>query len=255
MMRSTFLVALAAGILLCAQPGYSQSSDELKAIKEEIKALKEGQKNLQKELMEIKSLLLRARRAPPEFKEAVISIDGDPFKGDKNAKLALIEFSDYQWPFCGRHVRETLPQIEKEYILTGKVKYIFKDLPLESIHKSAFKLAEAARCAGEQGKYWEMHDRLFADKKAAALEDLPLYARELGLDTEAFQQCLDSGKYAPEIRRNAGVAKEVGIRSTPTFLLGFTQPDGKVKAVKMILGAQPYAAFKSAIESLLVIKE
>jgi len=124
-------------------------------------------------------------------------------------------------------------------------------MPLESIHKSAFRLAEAANCADEQGKFWEMHDLLFAYKMAAQIEDLPFYAKELGLDLDKFQQCLGSGKYASAIRSDMAEAHNAGVRSTPTFLLGFPQPEGKVKAVKMIKGAQPYAVFKQVIESLL----
>jgi len=135
------------------------------------------------------------------------------------------------------------------------VKYIFVDFPLRSIHKSASKLAEAARCADEQGKYWEMNGRLFAHQKGLKLEHLPSHARAVGLDTKTFQLCLDSGKYASEIRRDMAKARRAGVRSTPTFLLGFTQPDGKVKAVKMIRGAQPYAVFKQAIESLFTSKK
>ncbi len=129
------------------------------------------------------------------------------------------------------------------------------DFPLESIHKSAFKLAEAANCAGEQGKYWEMHDRFFANKNVPKLEDLSLHAQAIGLNKEAFQQCLDKGKFASEIRRDILKARNAAVRSTPTFLLGFAQSDGKVKAVKMIRGAQPYAVFKQAIESLLSSKK
>lgn len=129
------------------------------------------------------------------------------------------------------------------------------DFPLESIHKSAFKLAEAARCAGEQGKYWEMHDRLFDHQKALKLEDLPLHAQAVGLDPEAFQQCLDSGKYSSEIRRDMAEGGRAGVRGAPTFLLGFNESGGKVKAVKIIRGAQPYANFKEAIESLLASRK
>jgi protein-disulfide isomerase len=139
--------------------------------------------------------------------------------------------------------------------VTGKVKYVFKDFPLESIHKSALKLAEATRCAGEQGKYWEMNGRFFAGKKAPKLEDLTAHAQAVGLDMDAFQQCLDSGKYASEIRKDMEEARKAGVRSTPTFLLGFIQSDGKVKAVKMMRGAKAYAAFKEAIDALLASKK
>jgi predicted DsbA family dithiol-disulfide isomerase len=100
-----------------------------------------------------------------------------------------------------------------------------------------------------------MHTRFFADQRVPKLEDLAAHAEAVGLDKDAFQQCLDSGKYASEIRNDIGEARRAGVRSTPTFLLGFVQADGMVKATKMILGAKPYAAFKQAIEELLASKK
>ena len=231
--------------------GFAQTTEELKALRKDLEALKEGQKNIQKDLEAIKSLLT-GRQAPPEPRDVVLSVDDDPFKGDKNAKLTLIEFSDYQCPFCARHVRETLPQIEREYINTGKVKYVFRDFPIESIHPQALKAAEAANCAGEQSKYWEMHDRLFADQKSLGLKDLSDHAKVLGLDMRNFEQCLNSGKHATEIRNDMAEGQKAGVRGTPTFFLGLTEPnDPKVKTLRAIRGAQPYAAFKEAIDSLL----
>jgi len=135
--------------------------------------------------------------------------------------------------------------------VTGKVKYVVKDFPLESIHKLALKLAEASNCAAEQGKFWEMRDRFFADQKNLKFEDLPVHAQALGLQQEIFKQCLANRVYAPKISGDVKEAQSAAVRSVPTFLLGFAQPEGKVRAVKMIAGAQPYAAFKEAIENLL----
>jgi protein-disulfide isomerase len=233
--------------------GSAQPGAELKALQKDIEALKEGQRAIQQELQEIKSLL-RARQAPPlaETQDIVLNIDDGPFRGDRSAKLTLIEFSDYQCPFCARHFREILPQIEREYIQSGKVKYVFRDFPLESIHKEAFKAAEAAHCAGEQGKYWEMHDQLFAHQKALGLEGLLLHAQGLGIDLQDFRRCLDSGKHATKIRKDIADGQKAGVRATPTFFLGLTEPnDSKVKALRVIRGAQPYARFKEAIDGLL----
>lgn len=115
----------------------------------------------------------------------------------------------------------------------------------------AFRAAEAANCAGEQGKFWEMHDRLFANQSALKSEDLPQHAQELGLNKDAFKQCLDSGKYVSDIRKNMAEAHKVGITGTPSFLIGFTEPGGKVRAVKLLVGAQPYGSFKGVIDGLL----
>jgi protein-disulfide isomerase len=145
-----------------------------------------------------------------------------------------------------------LPQIEREYIQTGKVKYVVRDFPLESIHRNAFKAAEAARCAGEQGKYWEMHARLFANQQTLGPKDLPQHAQALGLDTPKFQGCLDSGNYATAIRKDLAEGQKAGVTGTPGFFLGVTDPnDQKVKVSRVLKGAQPYAAFKDAIDSLL----
>ena len=149
-----------------------------------------------------------------------------------------------------------MPQLENEYIKTGKIKYVFRDLPLEAIHKNAFKAAEAASCAYEQGKFWEMHDSLFANQATLSPANLSIYAETIGLDITKFKQCLDSGKYAAEIRKSIAEAGEAGITGTPTFLLGFTEPNSsKVKVLKVLRGAQPYAAFKDAIDAALSTKK
>ena len=145
-----------------------------------------------------------------------------------------------------------MPQIEKEYIKTGKLKYVALDFPLESIHKNAFKAAEAARCASDQGKFWEMHDRLFANQQALAPNNLPQHAQAIGLDVPKFQQCLDSGKYAATVRKDLAEGQKAGITGTPAFLLGVTVPnDPMVKVIRVLKGAQPYTSFKDAIDSLL----
>ena len=166
-----------------------------------------------------------------------------------------MEYTDFQCPFCGKYVHETFPQIEEEYIKTGKVKYVRKDFPLESIHPHAFKAAEATRCAQEQGKGWEMHARLFNNQQQLATANLPQHAQEVGLDTTAFQQCLDSGKYAALIRKDMSEAQGAGVTGTPSFFLGRSDPNGKVKATRSLAGAQAYSAFKAAIDELLAEKK
>jgi protein-disulfide isomerase len=252
-------VAILGGLVLlgfltaCTGQAQSQSNDDLKR---DIQALKDGQQAIQKDLQEIKKLLAArpAAGAPAadQALNAIVSVDGDPSRGDKNAKLTLVEFSEFQCPFCGRHVRETYPQLDKEYIQTGKVKYVFRDLPLESIHKNAFKASEAAHCAGEQNKFWEMHDRLFANQNALEAPMLTAHAQAIGLDTKKFQACLDGGKSAADIRKNIADASKLGITGTPTTVIGMTQPnDPKIKILRVIRGAQGYNAFKAAFDELL----
>jgi protein-disulfide isomerase len=238
-------------ILLPARSAFSQSNDDLK---KEIQSLREGQQAIQKDLQEIKKLLASrpaAAGGPDQAMNAQVSVEGEPFRGDKNAKLTLVEFSEFQCPFCGRHVRDTIATIDKEYIQTGKVKYVFRDLPLESIHKNAFKAAEAAHCAGEQKKFWEMHDRLFENQKSLEPASLTAHAQAVGLDTTKFQQCLDSGKHAAAIRKDITDASKIGISGTPTTVIGLTQPnEGTIKVLRVIRGAQSLTVFKEALDTL-----
>ena len=126
------------------------------------------------------------------------------------------------------------------------------DFPLESIHEFAFKAAEAARCAGEQGKYWEMHDRLFANQKDLELEPWKAHAEAVGLDVSRFEGCLNAGKYGEEIRRQISQGAKAGVASTPVFFLAYTDPtSSKVTTVVRLTGAQPYTAFKAQIDKLL----
>lgn len=145
-----------------------------------------------------------------------------------------------------------MPQIEKNYIKTGKVKYVVRDFPIESIHPQAFKAHEAANCADEQGKYWEMHDRLYTNQRTLGLKALSGHAEAIGLDLPIFEKCLSSGKQEAEIREDMAEGVKAGVRGTPSFLLGLTGPNAsKVKATQIIRGAQPYSRFKQAIERLL----
>lgn len=242
------LILLTSAVAAQPRPG-----EEIKSLQKQIDDLRETQQSIQKELREIKSLL-QGRGAPPSLppQNLTISFGDNPSKGDKNAKLTLIEFSDYQCPFCARHFRETLPQIEKDYVKTGKLRYVFRDFPIESIHREAFKAHEAANCAAEQGKYWEMHDRFFQNQNQLGAAELPKHAQAIGLDLSAFQQCLNSGKQAGEIRKELEEGQKAGVNGTPTFFLGLQEADGKtIKVLRTILGAQPYPQFKEAIEGAL----
>ena len=130
------------------------------------------------------------------------------------------------------------------------------DFPVESIHRQAFKAHEAANCAGEQGKYWEMHDRLFKNQRALSPKDLPDHAVKIGMDLAAFAGCLKDGKHSAEIRKDLQEGAKGGIRGAPSFLLGLTEPGSTtIKAVKVIRGAQPYSRFKKEIDELLAPKK
>lgn len=169
-----------------------------------------------------------------------ISTDDDPSKGSEDAKVTIVEFSDYQCPFCGRFARDTLPLIVSEYVDTGKVRIVFRDFPIAG-HQNAQKAAEASECADEQGKFWEYHDKLFANQQYLGIVDLKQYAKDLGLDSAKFDQCLDSGKYASEVQKDFQDGQSYGVSGTPTFFVNDIQ----------IVGAQPFSVFKQAIEAEL----
>jgi len=241
-------------LLTCySDVGFTQTTKDFQTLRKELERLKDGQRAIQKELETIKDILREKQTPPaPANRNVVLSVDGAAFKGDKDAKLTLIEFSDYQCPFCAHHFRETLPQIERDYIKTGQVKYVIRDFPVETIHKNAFKAAEAGRCAGERGKYWEMYEQLFSNQNSLNVHELLVHAKTIGLDMSTFQQCLDSGKYQNEVRRDIADGSRAGVRGTPTFFFGFTQAnDQEVKVLRGIQGAQPYSNFEKVIESLL----
>ena len=128
-----------------------------------------------------------------------------------------------------------------------------RDFPLESIHRDAFKAAEAAHCAGEQGKYWEMHHRLFANQRALGAAQLPEHAKAVGLDGGKFKECLDSGKYGARIRKDLADGNRAGVRGTPTFFIGITdsKDPNTIKGLTMIRGAQGFSGFQATLDDLL----
>jgi protein-disulfide isomerase len=255
--RSLLSVSSAALLLFAWAPWAHAQSQSLEALAKEVEVLKQGQAGILKEIQEIKALIVGARQAAQQREQGVpqgtlVSLADAPFKGGKEARVTIVEFSDYQCPFCARHVKNTLPQLEKEYVASGKLKYVFRDSPIENLHPQAPKAHEAARCAGEQGKYWPMHNVLFDKQRSLSVDDLTSHAKGLGLDAARFRTCLDSNKFAEAVRADQVQAAKFGVRGTPTFLVGRTEPDGThMKVTATIVGAQPYARFKDAIDAAL----
>ena len=185
-----------------------------------------------------------------------VSVDDDPILGDEKAPLTLIDFTDYECPFCKRHFDQTYPQLKKDYIDTGKVKMVVRDLPL-SFHQNAHKEAQAAECAREQGGdqvYFKYHDEIFkrttSNGTGLALTELPVIANDLGLNGSVLQTCLDSEKYKAEVDKDLADAGAVGATGTPTFFIGKSSSDGVITGTK-IVGAQPYSAFQAEIDKQL----
>ncbi|MEQ1575055.1 MAG: thioredoxin domain-containing protein [Vicinamibacterales bacterium] len=162
----------------------------------------------------------------------------DPSQGRADAPVTVVEFSDFQCPFCQRVV-PTLKQVREKY--GDRVRIVWKDFPLVQIHPQAFKSAEAGNCAQEQGKFWEYHDRLFANQQALETTALKQYAADVGLDAAKFNACLDSSKYEERVRDALGVGGRLGVGATPT-----TYVNGR-----LVSGAQPYEAFAAVIDDEL----
>ncbi len=180
-----------------------------------------------------------------EQETEVVGVDlGDaPIKGDKNAPVAILEFSDYQCPFCGRHFKETLPLIIENYVSTGKVKLAFMDFPLD-FHENAQKAAEAARCFREQkgdSGYWDYHDKLFSNQESLSADNYKKWAKESGADENKFNSCLDSGKYEKAVKDDMSYGQSIGVSGTPAFFING----------RFVSGAQLYSVFKEIIEEEL----
>ncbi len=188
--------------------------------------------------------------APQIFR---VSLDDDPVKGNPNAPVTVVEYSDFQCPFCSRFFQQTLPLIEENYIDTGKIKFVYKDLPLDNLHPNARTTHIASECADEQGKFWEYHDVLFEKQSewqrlssTDLSSTLTVYASDLGLQSASFESCMQSQDIADEVNNDTLEAASYGATGTPTFFIG-TEKDGFIKLV----GAQPYAAFQAEIDKLL----
>lgn len=235
--------------------GQSQAKDQpqsdLSALRTDVRALQSEQQQIISRLDELKQLLQPngqpVRPQPPN----TLDTRGENFRGDSGARVAVIEYADFECPYCGEYERKTFPQILSDYIQTGKVKYFYRDLPLP-MHSHAMPAARAARCAGEQGKYWEMHDSLFARQNALSSPALLDRAQTLGLDTTKFTECQSRDKYTADIQKSASEAEKMGIDGTPTFFLGTIDPGGNVIIAKRLQGAAPFEVFKSSLDALLV---
>lgn len=182
--------------------------------------------------------------APSQPSQVTANTDDDAVLGDKDAPVTIIEFSDYQCPFCARFWSQTLPQIKSEYIDTGKVKLVFRDFPLTSIHPLAQPASEAAECARDAAKgdkdeaYYKMHDKIFENQATLSVENLKKWAKELGYNID---NCLDTGKFKSEVQKDSSDAQAAGGRGTPYFVI-----NGKA-----LSGAQPFDAFKQVIDAEL----
>jgi protein-disulfide isomerase len=233
------LRALVFGLLACtliAAPACAQSS-EVEALRREIADLRE-------DLASLRASLGRAR--------PIVDLADGHQRGNPDARVALIEFSDYECPFCIRHSQQTMPLIEKNYIATGKILYGFRDYPIDALHPQAIRGHEAARCAGDQGKFWEMHGRMFGQPSIHTPGALEAVATQIGLDMGAYRSCVANNTHTAAIRQSVALIDSFGASGTPAFFVGIIDPDtNKVKITRAITGAVPFAQFAQAIEAAL----
>lgn len=182
-----------------------------------------------------------------------VSIAGAPVKGARSARIAIIEYADFQCPYCAVFFRESLPTLDREYVRTGKVLLVFKHRPIPSIHPNAMKAASAAECAGEQGSFWPMHDLLFSDQRNFSTEGLLTRARRLQLDGISFGECLELGRAEKRVNGDMADATALGITGTPTFLLGtIDRRTNVVHARERLEGTQPMSVLRLVLDRLLV---
>ena len=254
-------LALLAALSLFTSSVSGQSAADYQALRKEMDLLRERLAALQKEVAELKaqrgtpppSAVAKPAPAPAvtPVDNVVINLAKAPIRGSEYARVALVEVSDFECPFCARYSMQTSAEVVREFVQTGKIRYAFVHLPIAS-HRHAFKAAEAAMCAGDQGKFWEMRDRLFANQSALARPRLPESAAAIGLRVDAFNSCLDSARHAPLIQADIATASKFGVRATPTFFIGAIDPRTRsFRATHKIVGAKTFAVFKGALDAAL----
>ncbi len=209
------------------------------------------------ELRQIRQLLERQAEAakpagPPAPTRARLHMEGAPMLGSKDAPITMVEFSDYQCPFCQRFHLQVYNEIKKDFIDTGKVRFYSRDLPIDQLHPNATRAAQAARCAGDQGQFWAMRDTMSAHPDNLDLNSLVADASALKINPETFRTCVESGKYKEAVKSDLLEAMKIGADGTPSFVVGKSTPDGVDG--ELIVGAQPYSLFQAKFKSLAAEK-
>jgi len=204
------------------------------------------------ELRQIRQLLERQQAQAPRPQEeqatrAKLNLAGFAMLGSKEAPLTIVEFTDYQCPFCQRFHTTAFPDLKKNYIDTGKVRFYSRDLPLD-FHSNAMRAAQAARCASDQGQFWQLRDVMGANPNKLDMDSLVADAADLKMDVPAFRACVESEKYKNAVQTDVLEAMKIGASGTPTFVVGKSTPDGVDG--DLVVGAQPYAMFDQKLKEL-----
>lgn len=264
LLRRLFFVLAAGSAFSVVEMALAEDDNQFELIQSELQALQQGQTAVQQELTEIKQMLMALQKPDSGQAEAAkppsepplpmaMTVTGSPYLGHDDAPVVLIEFTDYQCPFCRRHFEQTHPRLITEFVDTGKLKIVLKEFPLQKLHPLAPRAAMAAQCAGDQQQYWPMHDLLFQNQTGVSMADLEAYATSLKLDTPRFLTCMEQGRPAPQIRADFELGVSAGVRGTPFFYIGpldETTPD-VVTVERYLHGAHPYETFQQVIEGFL----
>ncbi|HUP03011.1 MAG TPA: thioredoxin domain-containing protein [Bryobacteraceae bacterium] len=204
------------------------------------------------ELKQIRQLLERQQESKASDtaddegpKPAKVGVQGAPMLGNKDAPLTMVEFTDFQCPYCKKFYAETFAELKKNYIDSGKMRFFSRDLPLD-FHPDAMRAAEAGRCAGAQGKFWLMRDVMQANPDKLDLDSLVADAGGLNLDTKAFRDCLAGEKTKNDVQTDVMEAMKIGADGTPAFVVGKSTAEGVDG--EMIVGAMPYDTFDKALK-------
>lgn len=199
------------------------------------------------ELRQIRQLLAAQaeKNGPPAPTRAKLDLQGFQMLGSKDAPVTMVEFTDYQCPYCQRFHMTLFNEIKKEYIDTGKVRFYSRDLPLDSLHPNAIRAAQAARCAADQGQYWKLRDIMGANPDKLDMDNLVADATSLKMDLGAFKGCLDTQKYKEAVQTDVLEAMKIGAEATPTFVIGKSTPQGVDG--ELLVGLQPLSEFVKAI--------
>ena len=231
-LAAAFVVGLGAGYLIWARPLEARVKI---AQQEATKATETAQQDAQAQAA-------NDGNQQQQVKRYAVSIDDDPVRGNNDAPITIIEFSDYQCPFCRQWHVEVLPQLQAKY--GDKIRLVYRDFPLYSIHPSAESAAVAANCAGEQESYYEYGDLLFNNQDSLNTQTYEKLAQDLKLDLTSFKQCVAENRYKNEIDGDYKFASELGVRSTPTFFINGLA----------VVGAQPFEVFEQIIDMELAGK-
>ncbi len=231
--------------------GQSNVEQELSALKQEVNELKQQLATIGSQVNEIHTIAVDSQRPKHKTLATQENFAGDgalATLGDDNAGLAIVEFSDYQCPYCKHYVDTTFSKLRADFVDNGKVKYITRDFPL-GFHQQAKGAAVAANCSLAQGAYWPMRERLFSNMQKLGDDLYQRSAEELQLDMTKFANCLEDDAVLAKIERDMSYGSSLGIRGTPSFLIGRVE-DGNLITPTLLLGAQSYDTFATLLNEL-----